>query len=218
MTDKILFVMPHRADAKVDTYSSFTDLAAHEVRGRDYDLLVRHRNGTRVAVIAPHGGGIEPETARIAEAIAGAEFSLYCFKGLKRNGNGRLHITSHSFDEPDCLSLIAKHEWGLAIHGCADAGERVFLVQLSANRDEREFAQADRFDIHRDNSHRHVGFGYGIHFCLGAALARMEARAIFTRMLEVLPVMTAAEPDPRWVPTLISRTQSALPVRIDTPD
>src|SRR3990167_9529066 len=85
-------VMLHRADAKVDTYSSFADLAAHEVRGRDYDLLVRHRNGTRVVIIAPHGGGIEPETARIAKGIAGAEFSLYCFKGLKRNGNGRLHI------------------------------------------------------------------------------------------------------------------------------
>jgi len=122
--------MPHRADAKVDTYSSFADLAAHEVRGRDYDLLVRHRNGTRVVIIAPHGGGIEPETARIAKGIAGAEFSLYCFKGLKRNGNGRLHITSHSFDEPECLSLIAKHQWVLAIHGCADAGERVFLGGL----------------------------------------------------------------------------------------
>jgi cytochrome P450 len=93
-------------------------------------------------------------------------------------------------------------------------GERVFLVQLSANRDEAEFADADRFDLRRENTMRHVGFGNGIHHCLGAALARMEARATFTNMLGQLPVMEPVESRPRWVPTLISRTQSALPVRI----
>jgi cytochrome P450 len=93
-------------------------------------------------------------------------------------------------------------------------GERVFLVQLSANRDDAEFADPDRFDIRRENSLRHVGFGYGIHHCLGSALARMEARATFTAMLEHLPVLEPVEAQPRWVPTLVSRTQSALPVRI----
>ncbi|MDQ1499369.1 MAG: hypothetical protein QOI86_2709, partial [Actinomycetota bacterium] len=93
-------------------------------------------------------------------------------------------------------------------------GERVFLVQLSANRDEAEFIDADRFDIRRDNTMRHLGFGNGIHHCLGAALARMEARAAFTTMLGQLPVMEPVEAHPRWIPTLISRTQSALPVRI----
>ncbi len=122
--------MPHEAGAEVDTYKCFADLQAREVRGKDYDLDVRYRDGARVAVIAPHGGGIEPETAKIAEAIAGAEFSLYCFKGLKANGNSRLHITSHNFDEPECLALLAKHQWVLAIHGCAESGERVLLGGL----------------------------------------------------------------------------------------
>jgi phage replication-related protein YjqB (UPF0714/DUF867 family) len=83
-----------------------------------------------VAVIAPHGGGIEPETDKIAEAIANAEFSLYCFKGLKASGNTRLHITGHNFDEPECLALLVKHQWVLAIHGCAESGERVLLGGL----------------------------------------------------------------------------------------
>ena len=54
-------------------------------------------------------------------------------------------------------------------------GSRVLLLTGAANRDEREYADADRFDIERPN-HVAVGFGYGLHFCLGAALARLEGR------------------------------------------
>ena len=49
------------------------------------------------------------------------------------------------------------------------------MITGSAGRDDRAFPEADRFDIHRKIDH-HVSFGYGIHFCLGAALARTEAR------------------------------------------
>ena len=111
----------------MDAYKCFADLKAHEARGKDYEVDVRCRDGAQVVVIAPHGGGIEPETSKIANAIAGAEFSLYCFRGLKPVGNTRLHITSHNFDEPECLALLAKHQSVLAIHGCAESGERVFL-------------------------------------------------------------------------------------------
>jgi cytochrome P450 len=55
------------------------------------------------------------------------------------------------------------------------AGSKVLLLTGSAGRDERKYPDADRFDIHRRFDH-HVSFGYGIHFCLGAALARMEGR------------------------------------------
>ena len=52
---------------------------------------------------------------------------------------------------------------------------KVLLLTGSAGRDERKYPEAHRFDIHRSFDH-HVSFGYGIHFCLGAALARMEGR------------------------------------------
>jgi phage replication-related protein YjqB (UPF0714/DUF867 family) len=113
-----------------DKYSCFSDLAASEVLGVDYEIVARRRPASLVAVIAPHGGGIELETSEIAERIAGVEFSLYCFRGLKRGGNRDLHITSHRFNEPECLALIADHDRVLAIHGCSEPGERALLGGL----------------------------------------------------------------------------------------
>ena len=62
------------------------------------------------------------------------------------------------------------------LHGeCLHAGERVVLLIGSGNRDERVFPNADRFDVGRDTSDM-LSFGHGLHFCLGAALARLESR------------------------------------------
>ena len=84
-----------------DDYWSFTELAKNE-REQDYKVFSRPR-GSEVIIIAPHGGGIEPGTSEIAEAIAGDNFSLYCFEGLKANCNKILHIKSINFDEPKCI-------------------------------------------------------------------------------------------------------------------
>jgi cytochrome P450 len=66
------------------------------------------------------------------------------------------------------------------------ARSRVLLITGSAGRDEREYPDADRFDIHRD-VRKHVTFGYGIHFCLGASLARTEGRIALEAVLERYP-------------------------------
>jgi cytochrome P450 len=73
------------------------------------------------------------------------------------------------------------------------AGERVYLLWGAANRDEREFAQPDRFDIDR-RIERHVAFGHGIHFCLGAALARLEAKVVFEELFVTFPDHEVVEP------------------------
>ena len=60
------------------------------------------------------------------------------------------------------------------------------LLWGAANLDDREFTDPEVFDIHR-RSPRHLGFGHGIHVCLGAALARLEARVAFEELLSRLP-------------------------------
>jgi cytochrome P450 len=62
-------------------------------------------------------------------------------------------------------------------------GSAMVLLLASANRDDRQFPNAERFDIHRPISH-HVAFGYGVHFCLGAALARLEGRVALDEILK----------------------------------
>lgn len=108
-----------------DKYRSFEELAAHEKLGEDYEFEARRKADSQVAIIAPHGGRIEPTTDAIADAIAGKDFSFYGFRGLK-NGSD-LHITSHRFNEPTCEELIRNHETVIAIHGWGAAGERLCI-------------------------------------------------------------------------------------------
>jgi cytochrome P450 len=66
------------------------------------------------------------------------------------------------------------------------AGSAMLLLNASANRDPRRLTDPDRFDIHRKIDH-HLSFGYGIHFCLGAALARLEGRVALDEVLQRFP-------------------------------
>ena len=66
------------------------------------------------------------------------------------------------------------------------AGSAILLLNGSANRDDRKFPDGDSFDIHRQIDH-HLTFGYGIHFCLGAALARLEGRVALDEVLQRFP-------------------------------
>jgi cytochrome P450 family 142 subfamily A polypeptide 1 len=75
------------------------------------------------------------------------------------------------------------------------AGDKVLLLYPSANRDERAFARADEFHVDRDPND-HVAFGHGVHFCLGASLARLELRVMFETLLVRLPDLELAASDP----------------------
>jgi cytochrome P450 len=65
-------------------------------------------------------------------------------------------------------------------------GSAILLVNGSANRDDRKFTDGDSFDIHRRIDH-HLSFGYGLHFCLGASLARLEGRVALDEVLNRFP-------------------------------
>ena len=86
----------------------------------------------------------------------------------------------------------------------------MFLVG-AANRDDRRYTDADRFDIHREVG-QHLTFGYGAHFCLGAALARLEGRIALDEVLNRFPEWEVDEDNARLAPTSTVRGWESLPV------
>lgn len=93
------------------------------------------------------------------------------------------------------------------------AGAQVLMAYISANRDEAVFADPFRFDIGR-SPNPHIAFGFGPHLCLGAALARLELRVIFTELLSRLDDLCLADPDfqPQYTPSTFVRGITSLPV------
>jgi cytochrome P450 len=91
------------------------------------------------------------------------------------------------------------------------AGEPALAMITSANRDPREFADPDRFDLAR-TPNRHVGFGSGIHFCLGAPLARLEALVAIPMIFDRFPNMTLGSTPPTHQRDALTRGLASLPV------
>ncbi len=97
-------------------------------------------------------------------------------------------------------------------------GDLIIAVVGSANRDESQFLNADRFDIHR-NPQRHLGFGHGAHDCLGASFARLEGEIALNALLRRLPGLRLATDveQLRWRLLPLFRGLLALPVAWDPP-
>lgn len=94
------------------------------------------------------------------------------------------------------------------------AGQRLFAFVNAANRDPRQFANADRFDIGR-TPNAHLTFGHGIHFCLGASLARLEGQIALRALIERFPNISLATADaPPWKDSVILRGMETLPLRL----
>lgn len=101
-------------------------------------------------------------------------------------------------------------EWQGAVF---EPGDRIFLMLASANRDGDVFADPDRFDLSRTPG-QNLAFGYGIHFCVGAPLARLEGRVAFPRLLERLPHVALAPQALRWSDNLVVRGVHSLEIDI----
>jgi cytochrome P450 len=94
-------------------------------------------------------------------------------------------------------------------------GDLVLASLASANRDPAHFREPERLDLGREDN-KHLGFGLGIHYCLGAPLARLEGQIAFTRLLTRLPRIRLAVPREtiEWRPTLLVRGPKRLPVAL----
>lgn len=101
------------------------------------------------------------------------------------------------FDGPAQLSVRIPTEDVVVGGQLIEAKQKIFLALHAANRDPAVFSEPDRFDIERKDN-RHLAFGQGLFYCLGAALARMEASVCFSSMLQRLPEMRPSAKEPEW--------------------
>lgn len=92
-------------------------------------------------------------------------------------------------------------------------GEEIGLLLWAANRDPAVFPEPDRFDVGREEARQHLSFGHGIHFCLGANLARAEGQAAFAGLLRRFPELTLADDSLEWRPGFLFRGVERLALR-----
>jgi cytochrome P450 len=116
--------------------------------------------------------------------------------------------------EPTGLHLARFVARDVEYHGTTvPAGSAILLLVGSANRDERRHEDPDRFDIQRDPG-QHLTFGYGLHFCLGAALARLEGRVALDEVLNRFPDWEVDHSQARMSSTSTVRGWETMPVGI----
>ena len=91
--------------------------------------------------------------------------------------------------------------------------DEISIVLLAANRDPEVFAEPERLDLARNDT-RHLSFGFGAHFCLGAALARLEGQIALGSAVARFPSMKLASEAPAWKPGIVLRGLQALPIHL----
>ena len=166
----------------------FTDLLNGEIVDEDGEL--RRLTLPQASSFALLIGSAGTET--VARLLGWAALTL------DDNPDQRVELATDASLIPNAVEELLRYEapspvqsrWCTAdveVHGqTIPANSKVVMITGSAGRDERAFPDADRFDIHRNIDH-HLSFGYGIHFCLGAALARMEGRVALEETFKRFP-------------------------------
>ncbi|KOV66946.1 cytochrome P450 family protein [Streptomyces sp. MMG1121] len=175
-------------------------LSAQELRGMAFLLLVAGHEttvnliGNGVHALLAHPGQLAALRADM-NLLDGAVEEMLRYEGP-------VHSATYRFAaEP------------LEIAGAAiEKGEHVVVSLTAAQRDGDRFGDPHRFDIHRD-TRGHLAFGHGIHFCLGAPLARLEGRIAVGTLLRRAPGLALDGTPGEWLPGLLMRGMRSLPVR-----
>ncbi len=208
---------------------------------RDYllgliELYEQHPGDNLISVLLEHEGD---DALSRDELVATCTLLLFGGHETTTNliGNGMLALLSHGdqrdlltqqpdligpaveemlrFDGPARTTVrLVRDEHDIEGHTLSP-GERVFLINGAANRDPEAYPDPDRFDITR-NPTNHLGFGVGIHYCLGAPLARLEGQLAIAALLQAFPRMELAVDHDAlsWHGTMLSRGLVELPVKL----
>lgn len=178
-------------------------LTEHELLSMIFLLLVAGHE-TMVNLIAGGMLALLTHPAELDRLRKDASLLPSALEELLRFANPLNHATERFTLEPVTIggTLIPAKEW-------------VMLATSAANRDGTRFADADQLDVGRDVS-GHLGFGHGIHYCLGAPLARLEGEIAFGRLLDRFPDLQLALPEAslRWRASSLIHGLEELPVRL----
>lgn len=111
----------------IDQFNSMSELLSHTTEGIDWEISTRQMKHP-VIITAVHGGAIERGTTEIAQSISEkGNYSFYTFKGVRKNKNNKLHVTSRHFDEPKLLEMIKNHRYTISVHGCVGDTPEVYI-------------------------------------------------------------------------------------------
>ncbi len=110
----------------MEHFKNFSELERHAQAGKDFTIEMR-KGDSGIGIMAPHGGGIEPGTDAVANAIAGNDHAYYAFKGIRPKHNYRLHIPSSRFDEPCAMTFVRQCHTVITIHGCRETDPVVYV-------------------------------------------------------------------------------------------
>ncbi|WLR51934.1 cytochrome P450 [Bacillus tianshenii] len=155
--------------------------------------------------------------------IANTMYALFEHPDQFEKLKADLSLTESAIEEglryysPVDFSTARWSEEDIEFHGKTfRRGDLVLASLSSANRDEEKFEQAEQFNITR-TSNQHLAFGFGIHFCLGAPLARLEGNIAIKKLLTIFPNIRLAEPSeqPNWRQVFLLRGLEQLEVKID---
>jgi phage replication-related protein YjqB (UPF0714/DUF867 family) len=131
-----------------DKYVNFAALASAEKESVDYRITTLDRHSP-VAVLAIHGGAIEPGSDQLARAIARDDWNLYVFESLKPPHDNTLHVTATHFDEPQALALARHSAICVAPHGMRGDADAICIGGANAKlrRAMRDSLERSRLDI-----------------------------------------------------------------------
>jgi cytochrome P450 len=205
--------------------------AAAELRERFGELLAARRREPRDDVLSALADDQLSDDEIVATAVlllfAGHETTTHLIgnglvallrrpRELQRLRAGEVDLETAveellRFDPPGG-AMVRVAQTTVEVGGCRiGAGERVFAMINAANRDPAQFADPDRLDVGR-RENRHLTFGVGPHFCVGATLARLEARIAFEALTKLHDLRLADDAALEWTDGLVLRGLRALPV------